>query len=67
MKEIIIEVWNVILRIMWLCIFTVILILLLRMMAWSDTGMYGDGSDIEKTFIPQEVTDYFKKRGGEQP
>lgn len=52
MKDTMIELWIVILRTIWIAIFVGSAIGLLRLMAWSDTDMHGDGSKIEKSFIP---------------
>jgi len=47
MKEIMYELWQVLLRIMWLIIVVTALVLALRVMAWADAGSRGDGTTIK--------------------
>ena len=52
MKDTLIELWEVVLKTIWITIFIVVGLGLLRLMAWSDTDMHGDGSKIETSILP---------------
>lgn len=52
MKDIIEELWNVVLKTIWLAVAAAAIIGALRIMAWADTGSHGDGSQIEQNIIP---------------
>lgn len=52
MRNIIYELGQVALKTIWIAIFIVVGLGLLRLMAWSDTDMHGDGSQIETTILP---------------
>lgn len=45
------KAWDMVLRVIWLCIFAGLVIGGLRLMAWADIGRYGD-QPVEKTIWP---------------
>ncbi len=52
MKDTLIELWEVVLKTIWIGVFIVIGLGLMRLMAWSDTDMHGDGSKVERSLMP---------------
>ena len=52
MKDILIELWDIVLKTIWLGLAVAAIIGALRLMAWADTGSHGDGSQIEQNIIP---------------
>lgn len=52
LQEWAVSAWVIVLRTVWIAIFVMAVLTALRLMAWADTGMRGDGSTIEKSVIP---------------
>jgi len=51
MKDILIELWDIVLKTIWLAVAAVSIIGALRLIAWADTGSHGDGSKVERSVI----------------
>jgi len=51
MKDIINELWKVILQTIWLALVAAAILGAMRLMAWADTGMKG-GPSIEERLVP---------------
>lgn len=53
MKDIIYELGQVALKTIWLAIAVACIIGVVRAMAWADTDMHGDGTKVERSFLPE--------------